>query len=136
MRIQSFIYCLLLISLFFITHARDSTAKIEERSKIPLDGRGGGIVAYYSEKRDTHRNAEIYIMNADGSAETNLTKNDAEDLAPDLSPDGSQVVFISDRDGNREISKMKIDGSNQIRLTNHKGNDYWPCRALFHPDIK
>jgi len=38
-------------------------------------------------------NHEIYIMNIDGSEQTNLTNNPAEDSDPSFSPDGSKIVF-------------------------------------------
>ena len=37
-----------------------------------------------------------------------------------------QIVFSSDRDGNREIYRMDEDGSNQVRLTNYSGFDNDP----------
>jgi hypothetical protein len=36
------------------------------------------------------------------------------------------IAFVSTRDGNGEIYVMNADGSDQRRLTNHAGNDYWP----------
>ncbi|MFT3891013.1 MAG: hypothetical protein QM730_05215 [Anaerolineales bacterium] len=62
-------------------------------------------------------NAEVYVMNSDGSEQTNLTNNSAEDWFPTWSPDGEQLAFSSDRDGNPAIYIMNIDGSNLIRLT-------------------
>jgi Tol biopolymer transport system component len=91
-----------------------------------LDGRGGGIIAFYSEMRETHADAEIYVMNADGSAATNVTNNKAQDLAPDLSPDGSRIVFVSDRDGNDEIYSMNTDGSRLVRLTKTNDKEAYP----------
>ncbi len=37
-----------------------------------------------------------------------------------------KIVFSSTRDGNSEIYAMEIDGSNQVRLTNHPADDYGP----------
>ena len=48
------------------------------------------------------------------------------DESPAWSPDGRQIVFQSDRDGNFEIYVMNSDGSGQQRLTNDWGGDYWP----------
>ena len=42
-------------------------------------------------------NMEIYLMNADGSDQQNLTNHPAEDMDPAWSPDGSQIVFASNR---------------------------------------
>jgi hypothetical protein len=68
-------------------------------------------------------NAEIYLMNADGTGQTRLTNNSAGDIAPAWSRDGSQIAFVTNRDGNDEIYLMNADGSNQINLTNNLADD-------------
>lgn len=68
-------------------------------------------------------NYQIYIMNANGSGQTRLTNNAANDTTPSLSRDGTKIVFNSNRDGNDEIYTMNVDGSNQTRLTNSAGFD-------------
>jgi Tol biopolymer transport system component len=54
------------------------------------------------------------------------TVTPAADISPHWSPDGSQIVFASDRDGNWEIYVMDADGSNQIRLTHDSNLDNYP----------
>lgn len=66
---------------------------------------------------------DIYIMNADGSNQINLTNNSAEDNYPVVSLDGSQVLFESNRDGNWEVYVMNSNGSSQRRLTNAPASD-------------
>ena len=66
-------------------------------------------------------------MNADGSNLTNLTNNPAGDSVQGdfaWSPDGTQILFHTDRDGNVEVYVMNADGSNQINLTNSPETDY------------
>ena len=71
-------------------------------------------------------NYEIYVMNADGSDQTRLTFNEADDQAPSWSSDGSRIVFCSNRDGNYEIYVMNADGSGQTRLTFNEADDVDP----------
>ncbi len=61
-------------------------------------------------------NGEIYVMNADGSREKNLTRNSARDGAPVWSPDGKHIAFHSDRDGVRDIYIMDANGKNVRRV--------------------
>jgi len=74
---------------------------------------------------------EIYVMDADGSGQTNLTNSQGSDTEPAWSPDGSQIAFQSTRDGNHEIYLMQADGSGQVNLTNHPADDAAP---VWSPD--
>jgi Tol biopolymer transport system component len=65
-------------------------------------------------------------MNADGTNQIRLTDNPASDAEPSWSPDGQNIVFASDRNGNSEIYKMNADGSNQARLTDNPANENFP----------
>jgi len=63
--------------------------------------------------------AEIYVMNSNGTAQTRLTNNPAADTAPAWSPDGAKILFTSLRDGgmNPALYLMNADGSSQTRVT-------------------
>lgn len=63
--------------------------------------------------------AEIYVMNSDGTAQTRLTKDSAADTAPAWSPDGTKILFTSLRDGptSPALYVMNADGSAQTRVT-------------------
>ena len=54
-----------------------------------------------------------------------VTDND-DDTAPALSPNGTQVAFMSRRDGNWEIYVINADGSNLLRLTDDPAQDGLP----------
>ena len=72
------------------------------------------------------RSGEIYTINPDGTNQTNITNNPAGDASPNYSPDGSKIIFATNRDGNTEIYQMNADGSNPVRLTNNPAADGYP----------
>ena len=59
---------------------------------------------------------DVYIMNPDGSEQTNLTQHPAQDLNAVWSPTGEQILFVSDRGGERDLYLMNADGSNVRRV--------------------
>ena len=69
---------------------------------------------------------EIFAITRDGSDLVQLTDNQAEDLDPDWSPNGVNIAFVSERDGDREVYVMDADGGNPVRLTNAPGLDNGP----------
>ena len=57
-------------------------------------------------------------MNANGSDQTNITMDPANEADPALCSDGLRVAFTSDRDGHSNIYLMNFDGTGLKRLTN------------------
>ena len=74
-------------------------------------------------------------MDINGFNHVNLTHNDARDKYPKFSPDGSKLVFVSDREGDYDIFIMTLEwyggytrykGKNVINLSSQLGNDLHP----------
>jgi len=68
-------------------------------------------------------NQELYAVGASGGPLTRLTHTagsetmPGDDGMPSVSPDGTQVAFVSNRDRRFELYTARIDGSGQDRLT-------------------
>ena len=80
-----------------------------------------GEIAFHTDRDGDY---EIYSMNPDGSGQTNLTNNGANDFYPAWSADGTKIAFTATRDGNYEIYVMNADGSGQTNLTNSAENEF------------
>ena len=74
---------------------------------------------------------DIYKANADGTYPVRLTTNAKYDAEPVVSPDGKQIVFGSQREGNFDVYVMNADGTNVRRLTDRTGYNGGPW---FSPD--
>ncbi len=90
------------------------------RHQDPIWQPDGGLIAFFNNNQ-THR--EIYTIGPDGQGMTALTRPaDAlarvypHNVAPVWSPDGEQIAFLSNRDGDWAVYVMGWDGSNQRRL--------------------
>jgi TolB protein len=100
-----------------------STGATVALGREPAEGNEGQIawspkgdrIAYVRLHQDlTH----IYVMKADGSSAQQLTSGKGRNNLPSWSPDGSQLLFLSLREGSarQAIYAMKADGSEQREL--------------------
>ena len=83
----------------------------------------GSQIVFMSNRDGMH---EIYVMQPDGSNQTNLSYHPGNDRFPVWSPDGSKIAFMSTRDGFREVYVMEADGTKQTRLTIGPAFDTFP----------
>jgi Tol biopolymer transport system component len=76
--------------------------------------------------------SELYVSNADGSAERKLISTAGFDYHASFSKDGQWVVFTSERDGlgQSNLYRVKADGTGLQRLTSHVAVD---DAAVFSP---
>lgn len=72
----------------------------------------------------------LVVMNGDGTGPLLLTDH-ASDRAPDVSPDATRTIFMSNRDGNWEIYSASSDDGETERLTWNSANDGLP---VWSPD--
>lgn len=66
-------------------------------------------------------NSEIWIVNADGSGQRQLTTDIADDIAPLAAHDRNFIFFSSNRSGEAHVWRMNADGSNQTQITKNDG---------------
>ena len=69
---------------------------------------------------------DVCVMDIEGNQLKNLTQSPGMDEVGSWSPNGSKIVFFSNRDGNGEIYVMDSNGENLVNLTNHPALDAAP----------
>ncbi|HVE71855.1 MAG TPA: protein kinase [Thermoanaerobaculia bacterium] len=89
---------------------------------LPTLSPDGKTFAYVS---SVAGNRDIYVQRVDGRTPINVTADSADDDSePAFSPDGSQIVFRSERDGGG-IFVMGVTGESVRRITNFGHNPAW-----------
>jgi len=76
---------------------------------------------------------DIYTANLSGTLTGRLTDEPGYDAEATVAPDGSRIVFTSDRSGDLELYTMLPDGSDVQQVTDSLGYD---GGAFFSPDSK
>ena len=92
----------------------------------------GKWIAYDSFAGDRPGPRDIYLLAVDGSRETKLVSNAAEDLFPVWAPDGSEVLFASDRSGTMAAWAVRVaDGkaAGEPRLVRRDTGQFVPMGA-------
>lgn len=80
---------------------------------------------------------ELWVMNADGTNQRQVTTTGAANFGPYFHPDGKRIIYSSNHNtgGNREFELFLIDktGGEAVRITTAPGFDGFP---MFSPDGK
>ena len=124
------------------TDARDSLLiqrsdiRIKNRRLTPealwAMGRIGGVavspdadkvaytVSYYSVPQNKS-NTEIFVMNADGSGNEQLTRDEWQQNQPAWIKNGKKLAYLSNESGSTQVWEMDPDGTDRRQLTDHAG---------------
>ena len=115
---------------------RRSDIRIENKRLTPealwAMGRIGGVavspdaskvaytVSYYSVPQNKS-NTEIFLMNADGSGNTQLTQDAWQENQPVWIKEGKKLAYLSNESGSTQVWQMDPDGTDRRQLTDYEG---------------
>ena len=66
---------------------------------------------------------DLWIVPREGGLATRLTSGTGRETAPLFSPDGTQVAFTGEYDGNTDVFSIPVAGGSPKRLTHHPASD-------------
>ena len=75
---------------------------------------------------------DLYTLPVEGGTATPLLTGPAFESQPRFSPDGSEIVFVSDRSGGQNLWVLGADGSDTTQIT--RGNDNLYTSPEWSPD--
>jgi acylaminoacyl-peptidase len=101
--------------------------------QIAADGRRIVYVRLFSDIMTDKRCSNLWIVNADGSQHRPLTTGNFNDSSPRWSPDGSQLLYLSNRDGGPQIYRRWMDTGETAKVTNLTSA---PSGVAWSPDGK
>jgi Tol biopolymer transport system component/DNA-binding winged helix-turn-helix (wHTH) protein len=113
------------ITSFAVSPADDLTktttllTKNGDESLLPLgaDWTPDGKIVYST---INNGNADLWIVNPDGSGQKQLTSEPNADSSPKASPDGKSIYFLSNRSGLMSVWRMNSDGTNPVQITENQ----------------
>jgi WD40 repeat protein len=98
----------------------------------PLDGPGpydiagiNGLVHHEASGRSAFTALGDLWLVDDGEI-VRLTDDDATDAWPDFSADGDWLIFVSDRDGQMDLWRYRIDSEQMLKISDGPGREFGP----------
>ena len=76
---------------------------------------------------------DVYVVNVQGGKAQQITTNAAYDVDPVWSPDGKQIAFATDRNGNFDVYLVAAEGGVAKRITTNSASE---IPLAFSPDGK
>ncbi len=99
--------------------------------QISPDGSRIVYVRHFSDIMTDKRYSNLWIIGSDGSDHRPLTTGNYSDTSPRWSPDGTRLLFLSDREGSTQLYLRWMDTGQTARLTNLTET---PSNIVWSPD--
>jgi tricorn protease len=109
-------YFVVLVALVALLGAAADAAPAK-RTRHPALSPDGRVIAF-------SYHGDIWTVPSEGGRAARLTIHPSRNVQPIFSPDGSRIVFSSNRFGNHDLFEMSAEGGPARRLTYHSGSEF------------
>ena len=99
--------------------------------QISPDGKTIVYVRQFADVMTDKYYSNLWLISFDGNDNRPLTTGHYRDSSPRWSPDGTRIIFVSNRDGSPQIYMRWMDSGQQAKLTNLR---YAPAGLAWSPD--
>ncbi len=113
------------MDIFYFQYALDP--------QISPDGTKIVYMRRFADLMSDKRDSNLWIINADGTEDRALTTGAYADSSPRWSPDGTRILYVSDRDGKAQLYVRWMDTGQTAKLTDLQ---YAPENPVWSPDGK
>jgi dipeptidyl aminopeptidase/acylaminoacyl peptidase len=116
-----------IVALLIFTGLRSAAERLSltdifqiQTASQPRISPAGRRIVYQRNFADIHtdrRYSNLWVVNFDGKGDRPLTAGNFTDSEAHWSPDGTELVFISNRDGSTQVWRMWIDSGQMAQVT-------------------
>ena len=99
--------------------------------QISPDGRKVAFTVTRADREANVYRTNLWVVPTGGGEPRQLTAAQAKDTGPRWSPDGTQIAFVSDRGGEKQVWVIRVDGGEARALTSGKRS---PADLAWSPD--
>jgi Tol biopolymer transport system component len=99
--------------------------KSGELARPALSPDGKSVV--FDRAKTARGDSDLWIVGSDGRGLRDLTPGPHDDTSPNWSPDGTKVIFASDRGGAYDIFVMNANGTGMLQLSDRGRGDAEPA---------
>ena len=92
--------------------------------------RDGERVVYYSDRHDPGNNNLWLTARGSPARPSQLTTSTAQEIQPDWSPDGNEIVFLSNQDGRYQLHVLNTETTTRRKLAEQEVL-VWPVGATY-----
>jgi TolB protein len=117
------------LNIFFLTlllSACSTTQNLSSSNNLFTVGDSLGAMGQVAVTATSSTGQQIYLLDLNTKTVSDLVTSPGNNAYPAFSPDGKNLLFVSDRNGTSELYLASSDGQNAQQITFSGGQKFYP----------